>query len=482
MWPFDRKLKRLERQIIEEVLRFAEQDSDVKNSWDLLQSMKMEGETPQNRVDIIKACRILAKVNPHARGLLRTYVKYICRGGFKFDALNKADADKFNAWAEVTEWPARQKQIILRTIRDGECLIWWQTADSELPDDSELKPRFLDPIKINNNHADTPQKAIDGIFVDEADPEIPMMLYHEDFGAIPAADVSWYRSDGEIGATRAWPWFVIVANNAKSYAAWLADRIRLNRLRTAVAMIRKHPNATTAQVQKWLATQKNTTSQTTDSRSDNSWLSQERWHGAQIFDLKGEEDIDFKAPNLGAGDAQTDGRALLLTLSAATGLAEFMTTGDAGNNNYASALVAEAPSTAEFEDWQLYFAARFKCDWFRVMEWLDVSGWAPERDLARVTVQAPRLISRDKGQETNSNNTLHDSKVISLAEWRRREGVEGEQMDEELDDEASNEILASGNIDSTVHGTIDPETGKPIPVKGVSKSGKSIPPKAEDKE
>lgn len=464
MWPFDRRVRKLrnevEQHVLEEALRLAEPDADTQHDvWNLLQSMRAEGETPQTRKEIVQQCRIMQKTNSHVRGLIRTYVKYICRGGFQFDAMNEAEGRRFAQWNEANNWVARQKQIVARTIRDGECMVWWQVGNSG------LVARFIDPLKINNNHANTPKEAIDGIVADPEDSERALDLYHEDYGQIKASDVSWYRSDDDLGCTRAWPWFFILASNAKLYAAWLNDRIRLNRLRTAVAMIRKHPRASASQIKAWLESQKNTQSETTDTRSDNAWLSQERWHGAQIFDLKGEEDIDFKSPNLGAGDAQQDGRALLLTLPAATGLAEYMTTGDAGNNNYASSLVAEAPAVAEFEDWQLYFASQFKLDWYRVQEYLQGEGadWKPVNDFERVSVQAPRVSARERDKEANANNTLHDGLVISLAEWRRREGVDGKQMDKEIKEEAAVEVEASTSIDGSVHEPEFLSDGSPNP-------------------
>jgi len=456
MWPFSDRKQDLEQRFLDlleaDVLKYAEADPDLPVGMTLTQLLKMEGETPQQRTQIVKYIRKLVKTNTHVRGILRTYVKYIARAGFAFNLKDAQLQTRWNQWAELNDWPGRQKLIVKRALRDGEVMVWWQQHNGM------LLPRFLDPLLINNNNVSLASAYKEGVKPNPDDPEQPESYLHQNFGEIPADEVTWYRTDDEMGCGRSWPWFWLIAMNAKSYRAWLDDRIKLNRLRTAVAMVRKHPRKSKAQVQSWLASRKNAGSQTIDPRKDDTTVDQERWRGAQVFDLHGEEDLEFKRPNIDARDARYDGRALLLTLAASTGLAEYMVTGDAANNAYASALVSEGPAVVEFESFQSYFEKRFKSDCLRVLEWMSLSGWKGDENLDVVEVAAPRIKSREILDETRANETLYDNEAISRREWQRREGVDPEVMARERGEEEGEEL---GVGDTDVRGGRPPENPTP---------------------
>jgi len=74
------------------------------------------------------------------------------------------------------------------------------------------------------------------------------------------------------------------------------------------------------------------------------------------------------SPNLQAQDVQYDGRNILLAITAATGLAEYMVSGDASNANYSSTMISESPSVREFEDWQNFFEEEFKIMFRQVIQ------------------------------------------------------------------------------------------------------------------
>ena len=190
-----------------------------------------------------------------------------------------------------------------------------------------------------------------------------------------------------------------------------------------MALIRKHKKVTPNQVTSFADLKKHTSY--TDQAGE-SWR-KFRFQPGMVLDASN-VDYEFIAPSLQARDVSEDGRNIRLSFSAMTGLPEFMTSGDASNSNYASTMVAEGPGIREFEDWIDFFTDVISYDiWPTVMEQAGLKSWS----VPRITV--PALIARDRKKEAEVNEILFQNGVISLAEWRRREGLEDEKMQREID-------------------------------------------------
>ena len=139
-------------------------------------------------------------------------------------------------------------------------------------------------------------------------------------------------------------------------------------------------------------------------------------------------DYEFLEPKVQAKDVSEDGRNIRLQFSAMTGLPEFMVSGDASNSNYASTMVAEGPGIREFEDFIDFFRDIITYEiWPKVMTQAGINSFSDP------SITIPPLISRDREKETRVNQILFEAGVISLEEWRRREGVDIEKMNQEIE-------------------------------------------------
>jgi hypothetical protein len=137
-----------------------------------------------------------------------------------------------------------------------------------------------------------------------------------------------------------------------------------------------------------------------------------------ILTSTGNVDYEFPSLNVGSGDMVEVLNCNLRAIAARFGITETMMSTDASNNNYASALVAEAPAVKTFERMQKMLSQaigerRTRPD--RALAWQQIShavniGMLPREALTEITIKAtgPSLISRDKTSEANTAKTYID--------------------------------------------------------------------------
>lgn len=145
----------------------------------------------------------------------------------------------------------------------------------------------------------------------------------------------------------------VLLKRLKEHEQWMDYRLALSMVRSAIALQKKVKGATPSQVS---AIRDDQEKSRRDSPANN--RTSKMLRPGTITTSSG-IDYEFLTPNIQAQDAQHDGRSQLLSMAAATGMAEYMFTGDASNANFASTMVAESPTVREFEDWQDTFTAVF---------------------------------------------------------------------------------------------------------------------------
>ena len=102
------------------------------------------------------------------------------------------------------------------------------------------------------------------------------------------------------------------------YRDWLKDRMKLNKVRATVALIKKVTGTPTQ-----TANIKSANETTTKTNPDGT-AKQKAPVGVSVFTTNKNVDYELKSPNLQASDVQHDGRTLILAISAGVGLPEFM--------------------------------------------------------------------------------------------------------------------------------------------------------------
>ena len=383
------------------------------------------------------------KTNPHARAVIRALQKFTIGRGVMVDHLdNRPEVRNYwDRFVRENKWNRRQKEIAKRLFRDGEVFLWKKRIHAK--GKSTIILRFIEPFEIAPNDEGNPSF---GIATEPKDVETPLwynrrVMVDDQWTneRLPAADVFHFKLNSDSTQKRGVPILEPVMGYLKKYEQWLNDRIVLNKVRTAVALIKKYV-ATPEQLSTFRSENRGT-QQTSGSNKSQKMLEP----GTVIHATQG-IDYEFLAPKLDARDVAADGRAILLSIAAGTGLAEYIVTGDSSNANYSSTLIAESPAVREIEDYQSWLEDFFLEIYSEVMGLGLKIGDIPmpeeneeeqKFDLP-ITQRAdfifPSLIHRDFFKENQGLEIQRENRIISIKTWQ-------EKMDLDPENEAVNMSL-----------------------------------------
>jgi len=314
--------------------------------------------------------------NGHARNIIRLFEKYVVGRGFQVSPMStiEAVAEVWKEFWEVNKLALKKKEVVRRVMRDGEIFIRYFINKADV-----LVMRFCNPDKIKDpdkkEAAEVRGICTHGIETNPDDVE-DVLAYWYKGERIPAEEIDHHKILVDSDIKRGRSLIEIVAVYLTLYKDWLKDRMRLNKVRAAVALIKK-VSGTPTQAANIATASRVISSQKT--APDNTGYHKAP-EGVSVFTTNQGVDYEMASPNLQASDVRHDGRAILLAMATAVGLPEFMATGDASNSNYASTLVAEGPAVMEFEDWQDYFAIVFKAMFDRVMQHSLKKGGLPKQE------------------------------------------------------------------------------------------------------
>lgn len=324
--------------------------------WELLGSA-WKGHIASNQLMMIAMARKFFRFNAMARAAIMGVVKYVMGKGVNITPKSK-DPRIWYIWKEFWTSPRnnmkeRQFEIVKRYFRDGEMYLIYFTKDNGDNNTWRTTVRFMDPIDIRYDGAEgegsITDKTNQGIVFDENDAETPLMYYVRDRlhpeksvpvdaktvqrRRFPLADMDQAR--GESFLQQAMPYLT-------QFQTWLENRMILNKLRTAIVMIREI-DGTASDVSRVVSN-----SIPASSRAASGSSQKQSIKPGTIYTANAGVKLRMDAPNINAADVKDDGRAIILQICAATGLPEYMF-GDASNANYASSLVAESPTVKEIE-------------------------------------------------------------------------------------------------------------------------------------
>jgi capsid protein len=341
-------------------------DEDERE-YQLLGSGEGKGFSELDQATMLSRARELWKGNPHARGIIRTLEKFVLGRGVRIVAHD--ENPKVQEWWEEfvreNDFERRTREIVRRSFRDGECFLRYFINEET----GKVRIRFLEPEEI----ADPEGKISYGIETDPDDIENPLRYFRASeeklIEVIPADLVQHIKILVDSNVKRGLSFLYGVMPLITKYEQWLNDRIVLNKIRSAVAIVRK-VSAPRGELASF-------------SREGLTDCARRRmWKPGSIITVSDGVDYQILSPNLQAHDVQYDGRNILLSIASGCGLAEYMVSADASNANYASTMVAESPSVREFEDWQQFFEAEFAEIFRRVIRAGIDSGALPAERMA----------------------------------------------------------------------------------------------------
>jgi hypothetical protein len=400
--------------------------------------------------------RIASLKSTHMRGYLGSLGRFVVGVGPTFTAQVENEETQANAaawWAlfgKLNKWNDLEDEIPHRTWRDGETFTRFFVQDGEGPPEDwepdanlvsrlpgfsmeDVQPpdvpdgmtflRLIPPEQIR----DPDNKVSHGILTAKRDVVTPLAYIWAPKDkieeVIPAREIQHIKINVDQDVKRGRSQLEVLLKRNTQYEQWLGYRIVLNLVRSAVVLIKKITGATATQVaaikDKWASTE-STTTQTNSSKMLKP--------GSTVHATGGIE-YDMLSPNLQATDAQHDGRSILLSEAAGTGLPEYMFTGDSSNANFASTMVSESPAVREFQRWQDFYEPYFRDIYRRVMvngaEANQIKGLTAKEAMAMpITVTWPPLLSRDELKHTQANQIRHSGGILSKEGWAEDEGID----------------------------------------------------------
>jgi hypothetical protein len=323
-----------------------------------------KGHQEQTQMEMVRTARKFYRSDPNARAILDTLIHYIMGKGLSITPKSK-EPMAWYVWREF--WTAdrnkmftRQFEIPLRLFRDGEVFIHCMDRDSEGNATGKTTIRFIDPLQVKNpstvNSLDNTTRS--GIETDPEDVEtvtgywVQSRVDANKFEKLSPEEVIHLKIYSDSDQRRGETLLQAVASMFTHYKQWLDNRIILNKMRTAIVMIRKI-TGTPSQVQQIADQSPNAT----NVRSGETKKVNIR--GGTILNANPGVSYEMLSPNINAQDVKEDGRNIKLNIAAGTQIPEYIF-GDASNANYSSTMISEAPFVKAIEYWQIFLEYLFQ--------------------------------------------------------------------------------------------------------------------------
>lgn len=340
--------------------------SESPTEW-IMTSSAQKGYMGLEQQEMIAAARSYFRNDPNARAALMGMMKYIMGRGVGITP-KSSDPRIWYQWREFWTSPRnkmkiRQFEIVKRLFRDGEVFLRYFTKRNGQPT-TKVTVRFIDPIDVQHSSdqdgvKNTTDVMHQGIEFDPNDPETPVKYWvrkpnaQDEYDEIPAAEVQHIKLFADMDQSRSESFLVPVMHLFGKYKTWLEDRMILNKLRTAVVMIREIEGGTASDI---------TTLRDATSNSSNG--GKKGIKSGTIYTAGPGVKLRMDSANINASDVKEDGRNIILQMAAGTGMPEYLY-GDASNSNFASSLIAESPFVKEIQFWQSFLEAGWIEEMFR---------------------------------------------------------------------------------------------------------------------
>ncbi len=297
-------------------------DQDALSGWIPLGSDG--GVTEEDHRSMLESAYNFYHTNPHARAVIRNLVKFTLGKGPLVipEADNEKVKEIWDDFKDENNFNIREKEIARRTFRDGEVFLRLFINKN----DGTVKIRFIRAGIIRNpNDKNLPENVTHGIMTKVDDIETPLLYYKTNADgtfseAFKAEEIIHIKIFADSDEKRGISQLRVIARRLKQYEGWLEDRIVLNKIRTAIALIKKYD--TSSQKLKQIRDEN-----MSDQLSATKKRQQAFSAGTVIHSSKGVE-YELLTPNINASDVEADGRAILLAIAAAVGFPEMILTAD----------------------------------------------------------------------------------------------------------------------------------------------------------
>jgi len=413
-------------------------DKDVEDGWAALGRGISTTMTQEEHSVMLLSAYNLYHTNTYARAIISNLVKFTLGKGPIIipEDENVKVKEVWKKFREDNKFNLREKEIGVRTFRDGE--VFLREFKSEKTNEEPLyKIRFIRAhhIATPTTKSSTDENTSYGIKTDPDDIEEVIEYYLVDdnknyISTIPADQIIHFKIISDFDQKRGISILAVVAKRIKQYDEWLEDRIYLNKIRTAIALVRK-VKGSAAQV-------KGIRDDGLSDRLSNDRKSQKAPKRGTIITASQGMEYEMLSPNINATDVKDDGRAILLGIAAAVGFPEMILTADYANANYSSTLIAQNPFVRGIEDWQDQFSSLYMDLFKRVIEYNIEHGSLPVDTKTTCRVEFPPMISADLKQLAEAFEIIYKYKVVSKKTWQSRMGLDSDIEDANMEEEEQN--------------------------------------------
>jgi len=266
--------------------------------------------------------------NPHARNVIRLFEKYVVGRGFQISPMSTLEQvqEVWDEFWKVNKMDIRKKEIVRRVMRDGELFLRYFTKDGG------LVIRFMNPDKINDPDNEDKIKGIcsHGIETDKDDIENVLAYWYKG-ERIEAGEIEHSKILVDSDVKRGRSILEIIAPLLTLYNGWIKDRMKLNKVRSAIGLVKIVSGSPTQAANVATADRIATKGKLAPDKTSYHRAPE----GVSVFTSNKGVEYKMLTPNLQASDVQKDGRALLLSAAAGVGMPEFMFSSDASNGSYA---------------------------------------------------------------------------------------------------------------------------------------------------
>lgn len=342
-------------------------------------------------------------------------------------------------WRKVNRWMHRQQENTIRGDRDGNVFIWRTKCD-----DGIVHLRYIEPVQIGSPGIRSEFDDSFGIRTKKDDIET-VLAYNVKFGTakenwVDAGEIQHRKYNVDSGLKCGIPLFWSVRKNLVRAQKLLRNMSVATEIQTAIALIRKHENATKEAVRTLLSAKAVGTTQDLAGNSRNVF----QYGPGSIIDAPKGTSYGFPKDHLDPSKTVAALQAELRAVAARLQMPEFMLTSDASNANFSSTMVAEGPAVKRFERDQ---QSAIHYDLALINEQLDYSVKCgeltdEERALIEVNANAPSCNARDSLKEAQVRQIDIGLRILSpqTATGQIGEDYDTEQTNIETHEEAHGAI------------------------------------------
>jgi len=345
--------------------------------------------------------------------------------------------DVIDNWKKVNRWMRRQQEALMRYDRDGEVFI------RQYPQaDGYIRLRFVEPgAVLTPAGVDHDFDDSFGIRTPKGDVET-VLGYWINGEPVDASQIQHRKANVDSGLKRGIPLFWPVRRNLARVAKILRNMSTTTEIQTAIALIRKHTQATGQAVRSFVSSKAVGTTTDQGGRSQNVL----GYGPGSIIDANAGTEYTFPANQLDPSKTVAALAAELRAIASRLVMPEFMLTSDASNANFSSTMVAEGPAVKYFEREQY---GVIECDLELIDSQLDhavTTGLISqeERNLVKVTATPPSCKVRDELKEAQTRQIDMGLRILSpqtaCAETGR--DYEEEQTNLEAHEERSGNLVS----------------------------------------